>query len=271
MMRLPIRIFSDLHLGHKASRIADVETLRPLFQGAGTVVFNGDTWEEFAEPWRERSLAMLEELKRILQDEGCDTVFLRGNHDPSWEGRGWLELGDGKIVVTHGDALLRGSSPWKHEILSDPEAVEEVWKKFPNARTDVESRLAVAREIARRLPSLRYPEKQSLTARIIDAAFPPRRALAMLKAWVGQWTQGAEFCECYFPEAKILVIGHFHCSGLRTIRGKTIINLGSFVVPGSAGWAEWNGESLVFGDVHESQHGCSMVPAKWTQKKLSNT
>jgi len=270
-MRLPVRIFSDLHLGHKASRIADVESLRPLFTGAGTVVFNGDTWEEFAEPWRERSLAMLEGLKRILKEEGCDTLFLRGNHDPGWDGRGWLELGDGKIIVTHGDALLRYSSPWKHEILSDAEAVEEVWKKFPDAGTDVECRLAVAREIARRLPSLRYPEEQSLISRIIDAAFPPRRALAMLKAWTGQWVHGAEFCERYFPEAEILVIGHFHCSGLRTLRGRTIINLGSFVVPGKASWAEWNGESLVFGTVRESLDGYSMAPAKWTRKLFSST
>lgn len=49
-MKLPVRIFSDLHPGHQASRIFDMEKLRPLFRGAGTVLFNGDTWEELSPP-----------------------------------------------------------------------------------------------------------------------------------------------------------------------------------------------------------------------------
>ena len=42
----PVRILSDLHLGHQVSRIARVSALRPLVAGAGTVIFNGDTWQE---------------------------------------------------------------------------------------------------------------------------------------------------------------------------------------------------------------------------------
>ena len=269
-MRLPVRIFSDLHLGHRASRISDVETLRPLFQGAGTVVFNGDTWEELAKPWREASSGLLEQLKCILHEEGCDTIFLRGNHDPGWDGQGWLELADGKIIVTHGDALFRDSSPWKHETLSGANRVEEAWRKFPYADTCPESRLAVAREIAGCLPSRRHPHDRSLISRVIDAAFPPRRAIAMLKAWINQWKHGAEFCERYFPMAEILVIGHFHCSGIRNVCGKTIINLGSFVIPGRAHWAEWDGKSLLCGDVRESRRTCTMGSPKRTLKVFSS-
>ena len=256
-MRLPVRIFSDLHLGHKASRISDVESLRPLFKGAGTVVFNGDTWEELAEPWREKSLAMLERMKQILSEENCDVVFIRGNHDPGWEGKGWLELAEGKIAITHGDALLRDSSPWKREILSGQDSVEEIWRDFPDADTSLESRLAVAKEIAGRLPSLHHPEQRSLFSRIMDAAFPPRRALAMLRAWACQWDRGARFCETYFPNAEILVIGHFHFWGVWNVRGRTVVNLGSFVVPGRAKWAEWDGKFFSTGDVRESAEGCS--------------
>ncbi len=252
MMRLPVRIFSDLHLGHKASRVTDVEALRSLFRGAGTVVFNGDTWEELAEPWREVSEKMLDGLKRILREEGCEVIFLRGNHDPGWEGEGWMELAEGRIVVTHGDALLRESSPWKREILSGAETVEEIWSGHPDADTSPERRLAVTREIARRLPSLHHPEERSLFSRIRDAAFPPGRALAMLRAWTSQWDRGARFCEKFFPDAEILVIGHFHCSGVRKVRGRTVVNLGSFVVPGRAKWAEWDGRTLTTGKILES-------------------
>ncbi len=63
-------------------------------------------------------------------------------------------------------------------------------------------------------------------------------------AWMTQGRLGARFCECYFPGAEVLVTGHFHCLGVRRSRGRTVINTGSFVVPGAAGWVEWDGESL---------------------------
>ena len=34
-MNEPVRILSDLHLGHKISRISQVSALRPLIAGAG--------------------------------------------------------------------------------------------------------------------------------------------------------------------------------------------------------------------------------------------
>ena len=260
LMRLPVRIFSDLHLGHKASRIRDVESLGPLFQGAGTVVFNGDTWEEIADPWKERSLTMLEELKRMLEREGCEGIFLRGNHDPGWDGSGWFELAGGKIIVTHGDALLRKSSPWKREILDGTDDIDQIWSGSPMAGEDIESRLDVARTIAVRLPSRHHPEGRNIFSRILDAALPPQRALEMLKAWSRQWEGGAAFCERYFPSASVLIIGHFHRSGIRSVRGKAIVNLGSFVVPGRARWCEWDGSALRVGTVRERHGKCSLGP-----------
>ena len=110
-MKEPVRILSDLHLGHRVARIERVESLRELISGAGTVVFNGDTWQELAGPFRERSRVMLGELRELCADLGVEAVFLPGNHDPGWEGAGWVELEGGKIVVTHGDALMRAGSP----------------------------------------------------------------------------------------------------------------------------------------------------------------
>lgn len=262
MMRLPLRIFSDLHLGHKASRIEDVEKLRPLFKGAGTVVFNGDTWEELAEPWRERSAGLLGNLKNIIAEEGCDAVFLSGNHDPGWDGPGFLELAGGRIVITHGDALLRDGAPWKREMLAGTEVVDELWKKFPDAGENAHARFELARAIARRLPSEHHPDGRSLFSRAIDAAFPPQRAMAMVSAWIGQGRLGAEFCETYFPKAEVLVAGHFHCHGVRTTKGKIIVNTGSFVVPGPAGWVEWDGTFLSSGRIEERHGSCSLLPGK---------
>ncbi len=241
-MRLPVRIFSDLHLGHKASRITEVESLRPLVEGAGTVLFNGDTWEELAAPWRERSAAMLADLRRICAEEGSDAVFLRGNHDPGWEGPAWIALAGGRIVITHGDALLRESSPWKREIISATDQVEAIWKSYPGAETDLEKRLAVAREIALRHRSARYPSGRNLLSRITDAVLPPQRALRMLDAWIHFGRYGAEFCDTYFPDAEILVTGHFHRTALLSKDRKIIVNTGSFVTPAHSLCAEWDGD-----------------------------
>jgi UDP-2,3-diacylglucosamine pyrophosphatase LpxH len=265
MMRLPLRIFSDLHLGHKASRIEDVQSLRPLFRGAGTVLFNGDTWEELSTQWRGRAGEMLELLRDILDQEGCDTIFLPGNHDPGWEGDGFMELAEGRIVITHGDTLLRDGAPWKREMLAGRDLVSSLWAEIPEAETNPIARHELARRIAKRLPNLSHPDGRSLFSRALDAACPPQRALAMIRAWMTQGSLGAAFCERYFPAAEVLVTGHFHCRGVRRCRGRTVINTGSFVVPGPAGWVEWDGESLSSGPIREHRGGETLMG----QAKLS--
>ncbi|MGJ8642651.1 MAG: metallophosphoesterase [Luteolibacter sp.] len=262
MMRLPVRIFSDLHLGHKASRIEDVEALMPLFEGAGTVVFNGDTWEEIPVAWREKSKEMLEKFRGLLASAGIDVVFLPGNHDPSWDGHGFIELAGGKVVVTHGDALLRDGAPWKREMLVGREIIEGLWRDFPDAETDPIARHELARAISKRMTTLHPPEGRSLLSRVIDAAFPPKRPWNMLKTWIGYGGLGATFCETYFPDAEILVTGHFHCRGIRKSAGKTVINTGSFVVPGPAAWVEWDGKAISMGGISNSKNGFERAQTK---------
>jgi predicted phosphodiesterase len=252
----PVRILSDLHLGHKICRIEKVATLRPLIAGAGTVIFNGDTWQELAAPFLARSTVMLDELKQLCREEGAKTIFLPGNHDPGWSGPGWVELAGGRIVITHGDALLRGGSPWKREILTSGERVNELWEKHPAARQEVAERLAVAREIARELCSVEYPTGRSFFQRAWDAVTPPARAVRMIEAWRTQGALGAAFCEAYFPRAEMLMIGHFHWNGTWSCAGRRVINTGSFTSPGRARWAEWSGGWLSWGLIEESPETC---------------
>ena len=252
----PVRVVSDLHLGHRISRIREVSTLRPLLEGAGTVIFNGDTWQEMAVSFEKRSAGMLRDLQDLCADLGCDAVFLPGNHDPGWSGKGWVELAGGKIVVTHGDGILFDGSPWKREILGGRAMVEEAWAKHPGAWKDAEARLRVAREIARRLPSRSHPAGRSLPQRAWDAVVPPRRGVEMVMAWLGQGGEGGKFCDRYFPEAEILVIGHFHWHGCWKAGGRVIINTGSFLPPGRAHWVEWSGGLLSRGVIEETPGVC---------------
>lgn len=255
-MKEPVRILSDLHLGHKISRIESVSALRPLIAGAGTIIFNGDTWQELALPFRERSEVMLAELKTLCAEEGAEAVFLPGNHDPGWPGPGWLELAGGRIVVTHGDALLYAGSPWKREILQAGERLAELWELHPNAGSDITERLRLARNIARDLCTTEHPFGRSFIQRAWDAALPPKRALRMLESWFGQGSTGAQFCDRYFPNAEVLVIGHFHWQGIWHSGGRLMINTGSFMVPGRAQWVEWSDSWLTRGEINESPELC---------------
>jgi UDP-2,3-diacylglucosamine pyrophosphatase LpxH len=253
MMRLPIRVLSDLHLGHRASRILSAESLRPLLRGIGTVIFNGDTWEPLAPPWYEASAALLADLRCILKEEGCDALFLRGNHDPEWHGPAHLSLADGRIAITHGDSLLHSSSPWKREILNAPHIIEKIWSEHPDAEKNLDTRLEVARQIALQLPSRHHPDERTLFARVINAAFPPKRALAMLDAWALQGSLGNRFCEAYFPKAEYLIIGHFHRAAIILKSKRKMINTGSFVIPSKALHVDWDGAILTCGKILPDQ------------------
>jgi predicted phosphodiesterase len=255
-MKQPVRIFSDLHLGHAVSRIQEVSALRPLIAGAGTVVFNGDTWQELAAPFRGRAKVMLHELQALCAEEGAEAVFLSGNHDPSWPGRGWLELANGRIIIMHGDALMREGAPWKREVLTAENRVQEIWDRFPTAGRDPVIRLEVAREVARELCSIEHPLGRHILQRTWDAVTPPQRALWMLHAWFTQGPMGDAFCSRYFPKAEMLVIGHFHHSGTWQSGGRTVINTGSFLDPGRAHWVEWNDDWLIRGEIDESPDAC---------------
>lgn len=259
-MREPVRILSDLHLGHSVSRLRDVERLRPLIRGAGTVIFNGDTWQELSTAFRPQAEILLDGLRRMCEEEDVEAIFLSGNHDPGWPGKGWISLAAGKIIITHGDALLYGGSPWKREILRNAKRVEELWADFPTAETDAETRIHLARRIAQELRSVRHPQGRHLHQRAWDAMVPPSRAWKMLAAWLTQADAGAAFCERYFPQAECLIIGHFHYGGLWLKRGIRVINTGSFMNPGRAGWIEWRGEWLRYGLVEESPEGCRFGP-----------
>jgi len=251
-MKEPDRILSDLHLGHRVSRIMRVESLRPLIAGAGTVIFNGDTWQELARLFKEQSVAMLEELREICHQEGAEAVFLPGNHDPGWDGPGWAELALGRIIVVHGDALFAEGSPWSREAFSRGAEVKRLWDLHAEAWHDPAARIALARKIAIALKTKEYPKGKRLWSRILEAIRPPRRAWEMLRVWAIQGDVAAQFAERYFPKAEVVIIGHFHRTGIWNRRGKLILNLGAYLTPGAARWAEYSGGMLTCGKVDES-------------------
>ena len=248
-----VRILSDLHLGHKLSRVANVRALRPLVAGVDAVIFNGDTWQELAREFRPLAERQLDELRDLCADAGTESFFLSGNHDPGWPGDGWLTLAGGNIVVTHGDALLTAGSPWKREILTNAERVDALWRAHPEAAHDPAVRIRLARAIASDLRSVEHPAGRSFLRRAWDAVVPPQRALRIIDAWLRQGGEGARFCDRYFPDAGFLIIGHFHRAGCWHRSGRVVINTGSFMSPGRACLVDWfpNDRRLSWADIDE--------------------
>jgi predicted phosphodiesterase len=260
-MKEPIRVLSDLHLGHRVSRIGKVEALRPLIAGAGTVIFNGDTWQELALPFKDRSAAMLEELRAICREEGAEAIFLSGNHDPGWDGPGWIELADKRILITHGDALFFSGSPWSREALNRRQQIAELWRKHRAAECHAGERLRLARQIARSLVPPHFPKGKKLWQRVWEAAHPPSRAFHMLHSWLTQADAAVDFAEQFFPKAEIILIGHFHLPGVWNKDGRTVINTGAFLPPCKAWCVEIKSGWVSCSKITENSDACTIEPA----------
>ena len=69
--------------------------------------------------------------------------------------------------------------------------------------------------------------------------------------WGTQASAAADFADRYFPRAEIVVKGHFHRTGIWRKRGRLIVNLGAYMNPCPAWWAEFDGTFFKVGKVEE--------------------
>ncbi len=230
----PIRILSDLHLGHDLCVVRTVESLRPLIAGAEWVVFNGDTFQERGQAFRARSAERLGELQELCREEGAGTIFLGGNHDPTAWPLEWLDLLDGRVAATHGDVWLRLISPWSVHLRTFRPALEKMYAEAgPLEPLDLEARLALLRRCRLALPP--SETRQRSHSRWDRAAFlcrelwPPRRPWEVLKAYAQLPGLAGRFAETFRPRSRVLLFGHTHRAQTWRRGGRLLINTGAFV------------------------------------------
>ncbi len=235
-MREPILIISDLHLAHPGCRIKSVESLAPLFEGAGTVILNGDTCEQRHRDWLEDGRRQLEKLRALLDRSGVrETILLRGNHDPEISETDHLDLADGRVFATHGDAIFRHLSPWSPKIWPVIPEMEKVRAVFGEERlaSDLEARLACAHRC--RTLSAGTGNEFETTGRfstlrsLARIAWPPRRPLGILKTWATIPRDAHDFFDRYRPGARVMLFGHTHLPGYWGKRSRLAINTGGFM------------------------------------------
>lgn len=227
-----VRILSDLHFGNRSSLVRDLRQLVPLLEGTEKVIFNGDSVEMLFFEDRPKGAANAKALTEICRQAGTEPVFLTGNHDPILTTLHHLELGEGKIFVTHGDILFHGLSPWGHEapLLRAAHSRELAALKQP---ASLEEELQAMRRAALVLEGmgkeLRANVKPGIAHVILRHLWPPWRPLHILNGWLRTPSLANALVSRHAAHAQFVVIGHTHFSGVWKVGRRVVINTGAFL------------------------------------------
>lgn len=229
----PIRILSDLHLGHTASLAREISQIEPLYDGAGTVIFNGDTVEMRSERSRRRADRLLRQVHAFCAGQPAATYFINGNHDPIISTTNHLELAGGSLLVTHGDVLFHEVAPRglrarragrMHDRMLGELAAEE--------RRSFEKILSTNKRVAQQIDLEAFdipngPWGQFTT--FMRQTWPPKRFVRMVSSWKDTHVHAVNLVRLYRPSARCVIVGHTHFPGIWQREGYCVINTGSYL------------------------------------------
>jgi predicted phosphodiesterase len=227
-----IRILSDLHLGHPASKIRQAFQIEELLDGAEFVIFNGDTVEEFAARYMPTAKAVWSGIRQLLQARNIGWKRITGNHDPAISEDHKIELAGGRILVIHGDFLFDRVAPWSHGVAKARRELAELNAREPSgAAEDLDARLALTRKrchiINRHVVQAGYGGRGKITALCHDL-WPPTRPLRIFRSWRKAPRLAIDAMKRYRPEARIMVMGHTHRPFIFEEDGRVVVNTGAY-------------------------------------------
>lgn len=240
--------------------------LRPLLDGATSLVLNGDTLDSRPGDKPQRTASTRAEVLDFFGSAGIPVTLLTGNHDPDISGKHALEFAGGQVLVTHGDLLFDDIVPWSSDAPEIRRKIEAALAALPGGTTrTLEERLALFRAVSASTPQLHQSEPNPLryAFRLAgDSVWPPHRLLAVLMAWREAPGRAAALARAHRPNARFIVIGHTHRPGVwRTPSGVVVINTGSFCRPFGAMAAEISQERILVrrieargGEFHPGAH-----------------
>jgi len=234
-----IRILSDVHYGERSSRVRSLDQLRPLFDGATSLLFNGDTFDTRPGPNPEVTARIRGEVRDFFPTLGLPVTFLTGNHDPDLSPRHLADLAGGKVFVTHGDILFDTIVPWGQDVALICERMNTATAALPGwEERPLEERLRVIRQIAASIPQRHQSEQHPLKYALrfaMDTVWPPTRIVKVLRAWREVPRRAASLLRKDRPLARFALFGHTHHPGIwRIPSGATVINTGAFCRPFSS-------------------------------------
>ncbi len=232
-VRGPIRIVSDVHWRHPVGIVRHPEQLAPLFDGAGTVIFNGDTVEQRSGTGRDGVMEAAGRFEECCRSEGAEAVFVNGNHDPDVSGCGLLEFAGGRVVVTHGDVLFPEIGIWGSSMPKLKSQCEDFFRDGQaQVFESVDELIDTVRGVCSRLIRERNGNPQpGVVSFFLAQGWPPVRTLRIIKCWLDTPERGAQLAARQKTRPRFMVMGHTHYPGIWRRRGLIVINTGSFMPP----------------------------------------
>ena len=262
MFAEPVLIVSDLHYGHPTGKIADLSELRPILAGIKTLIVNGDYTEARLGADLDRARARVEVLRRLAESLGIALVMLAGNHDPGLYDQSWLELADGRVVVTHGDCLYWDIAPWSPEIEPYRQAWwphRAEWEAARLSRRDGWPRLLAYTEARRKDVQhcgdhfARGPGGKLRSA--LRLGRRPGRILRMLRVWMTSHRRAEEQVRRFSPQARFFVYGHTHHSIVKKRGDLVLINTGAWQAYSATRIVRVGGGEVKIGKVERGRGG----------------
>jgi predicted phosphodiesterase len=273
-MRSRVLILSDLHLGGPES-VRYARGLLPLLEPGTTLVLNGDTAEFHRPEYQEDAETEYRRLLALAEDRDVGVVTLAGNHDPFVSDRRTLELADGLMLVTHGDAFHPSVAPWS----LGARAMQAEWDRFmatlpPEERPTNAAALAAAREAA--ISQWRFFGDGDRATTVWRMAMRPGLAVEVLRAWRDFPRRAAAFGRRHSPAVRFVIAGHSHRAGVRTEGEITVLNTGAYGFPGTPHAAILDGFRLSLWPIERQGRGIGAIyrlsprGPRWSQELPGN-
>jgi predicted phosphodiesterase len=237
-----IIVLSDLHLGLRGSPTP--ASLAPLLDGATELVLNGDATEAATPVFAGAAADALAGLRDVASRAGTRLTAIAGNHDPD-AGTLIERRAAGAVILTHGHAFHPTIAPWS------PHA-SAVGAEFARAHADLAAhpepeRTLLAAQQAARLERRHDAAKQPM-AELAWMAMRPWKCAEVIGFWRIFPELATRFLESFGtaqPVPRVVACGHSHRAGAWSIRGRLVLNTGSFTFPGTPHAVLLDGDEVV--------------------------
>lgn len=249
-------ILSDTHLGPPGRGARSAAALRPLWQGATEVIFNGDIAEVHDPQWRGEAARQVMRIQEYCEVDDVRFTMLAGNHDPLITDRRFLRLCRGEVFLTHGDLLHPAVSPWIKERALMKALHDDALAALDPAMRDVIDARAAALQIAELRKwdwqAAHGDERLPKWRRMLDLAIKTTRVMYY---WQTLPRTAAQFAHEHVPDCRFFIFGHIHRAGIWHNRDKIIINTGSYDLPSRPHGVIIEGNTLQVKRIHGSPSG----------------
>lgn len=226
-----VRFISDLHYGHERCEAPAPAQLAEMLlsDNVGMLVVVGDLAETRQCAWQEQGKKLREELRRECRNRGVELIEISGNHDPDVPPL-LINFWGGKVVAMHGHALYREVAPWSWEYLRNKQKCKTLIASYRDREHNLKDRLELSREMCQlTTPILRREGIRNKYLRgFMHCFWPPQRPFNIVWTWLTCSRRAELFARRYFPQAEVLILGHFHRFGNWKSKHRHILNTGAW-------------------------------------------